>query len=318
MTGGKFIVSGLMEKLGVTTDTITVGKNGTLNSINQPFSETERAAMKHLMDDTYHQFVAKAAKGRKMTFEQLDKLAGGRVYTGRQAQKLGLVDEVGTLDDALAAAKQLADIPGENKPRIAHSSQGPGVPRGPRRPAWKTGRSPPRRSRSPFLYPKSPGRSWPGSTTSGGSSPASRSRSCCRMTSRCIEKLRTSRRAGLLSRSPTLRVGMPSSTLCVVFALVQTDRQRTRSVRDGIPPRSVGTSAKSAVVFREKSRLSDLRSPMPMPTLTLEQLEALKKYNTPTIANAIEIFNLRGRHLGFCRTRSVVCFPTSGRSSATR
>jgi protease IV len=118
VTGGKFVLSGLMEKLGVTTDTITVGKNGTLNSINQPFSETERAAMKRLMDDTYHQFVAKAAQGRKMTFEQLNKLAGGRVYTGRQAQKLGLVDEIGTLEDALASAKQLAGIPEEETPEL--------------------------------------------------------------------------------------------------------------------------------------------------------------------------------------------------------
>ena len=118
VTGGKFVVSGLMEKLGATTDTITVGKNGTLNSINQPFTETERAAMKRLMDDTYRQFVAKAAQGRKMSFEQLEKLAGGRVYTGRQAQRLGLVDEVGTLDDALDAAKQLADIPGDVTPEL--------------------------------------------------------------------------------------------------------------------------------------------------------------------------------------------------------
>ena len=42
VTGGKFVVSGLMEKLGVTTDTIAVGKNGTLNSINQPFSRPNR------------------------------------------------------------------------------------------------------------------------------------------------------------------------------------------------------------------------------------------------------------------------------------
>jgi protease IV len=118
VTGGKFVVSGLMEKLGVTTDTIAVGKNGTLNSMNQPFSETERAAMKKLMDDTYHQFVAKAAQGRKMTFEQLDKLAGGRVYTGRQAQKLGLIDEVGTLEDALASARQLANLPDDAKPEL--------------------------------------------------------------------------------------------------------------------------------------------------------------------------------------------------------
>ncbi len=57
--------------------------------------------MKRLMDDTYRQFVSKAAQGRKMTYEQLDKLAGGRVYTGRQAQKFGLVDELGTLADAI-------------------------------------------------------------------------------------------------------------------------------------------------------------------------------------------------------------------------
>jgi len=113
VTGGKFVLAGLMEKLGVATDTVTVGKNGTIFSTNRPFSESERAAMKRLMDDTYHQFVAKAAQGRKMPFDQLEKLAGGRVYTGRQAQKLGLVDELGTLNDAIASAKDLASIPRE-------------------------------------------------------------------------------------------------------------------------------------------------------------------------------------------------------------
>jgi protease IV len=113
VTGGKFVLAGLMEKLGVATETVTIGKNGTLNSINRPFSETERAAMKRLMDDTYRQFVSKAAEGRKMPFEKLEKLAGGRVYTGRQAQKLGLVDEIGTLDDAIAAARDLAKIPAD-------------------------------------------------------------------------------------------------------------------------------------------------------------------------------------------------------------
>ena len=110
VTGGKFVVAGLMDKLGVATDTITVGQNGTLLSPLKPFSASERAAMQRLMDDTYRQFVSKAAQGRKMTFEQLDKLAGGRVYTGRQAQKLGLVDELGTLGDAINAAKVLAEL----------------------------------------------------------------------------------------------------------------------------------------------------------------------------------------------------------------
>ncbi len=110
VTGGKFVVSGLMDKLGVATDTVSVGKNGGLFSTLRPFSDTERAALKRLMDDTYRQFVTKAAQGRKMSYDQLDKLARGRVYTGRQAQKLGLVDELGTLDDAILAAKDLAGL----------------------------------------------------------------------------------------------------------------------------------------------------------------------------------------------------------------
>lgn len=118
VTGGKFVLGGLMDKLGVSTDTVTVGKNGTLYSVNRPFSESERAAMKRLMDDTYRQFVAKAAQGRKMAYDQLDKLAGGRVYTGRQAQKLGLIDEVGTLDDAIAAARNLAGMPTDAPPEL--------------------------------------------------------------------------------------------------------------------------------------------------------------------------------------------------------
>ncbi len=145
VTGGKFVVAGLMDKLGVATDTITVGNNATLLLDPQTLLPTERAAMQRLMDDTYRQFVAKAAQGRKMTYEQLDKLAGGRVYTGRQAQKLGLVDELGTLDDAIAAAKDLAGLDREGRDRTpdpAQVARPPRIPlrpaRGPRRPSPPT------------------------------------------------------------------------------------------------------------------------------------------------------------------------------------
>jgi protease-4 len=63
-----------------------------------------------LLKETYHDFVSKAAEGRKMDFSRLEELAQGRVYTGRQAKKLGLIDEVGTLTDALAEAKKLAGL----------------------------------------------------------------------------------------------------------------------------------------------------------------------------------------------------------------
>ena len=62
------------------------------------------------MEQTYHEFVSKAAQGRKMDFNKLEALAQGRVYTGRQAKKLGLIDEVGTLNDAIAEAKKLAGL----------------------------------------------------------------------------------------------------------------------------------------------------------------------------------------------------------------
>ncbi len=115
VTGGKFVVGGLFDKLGVTTDTITVGKNGTILSMTTPFSETEKAAMQRLMDETYKQFVGKAAEGRKKPYDEIDKLAGGRVYTGRQAKKLGLIDELGTLGDAIASAKRLGGIAEDSK-----------------------------------------------------------------------------------------------------------------------------------------------------------------------------------------------------------
>jgi protease-4 len=110
VVGGKFAVGGLLDKLGVTTDTVTIGQHGLILSPIRPFRDDERAAMRRLIEETYHQFVRKAADGRKMSIAALEKLAGGRIYTGRQAKQLGLVDEVGTLNDAIAAAKTLAGL----------------------------------------------------------------------------------------------------------------------------------------------------------------------------------------------------------------
>ncbi len=106
----KLATGGLLEKLGVTTDTVTVGKNGRFNSVVAPWNESEQAAMRRLSEEVYRQFVGKAAKGRKMSFEAMEKKAGGRVYTGRQAKTEGLVDEIGTLDEAIRSAKTLAEL----------------------------------------------------------------------------------------------------------------------------------------------------------------------------------------------------------------
>jgi protease-4 len=106
----KLSAGGLLAKMGLNTDTVTVGKNATFESVVAPWSDPERAAMKRLSMEIYRQFVSKAAQGRKMAVADLEKKAGGRIYTGRQAKKEGLVDEVGTLDDAIAEAKSLAGL----------------------------------------------------------------------------------------------------------------------------------------------------------------------------------------------------------------
>ena len=108
--GGKLVTGGLYEKAGINTEIISRGKNSGAFSANQPFSESERKAWTKLLKETYHEFVSKAAAGRRMEYNQLEALAQGRVYTGRQAKKLGLIDEVGTLEDAVASAKSLAGL----------------------------------------------------------------------------------------------------------------------------------------------------------------------------------------------------------------
>ena len=108
--GGKLVTRGLYDKLGMNTEVISRGANSGSLSSTQPFTPEERKAWTELLEETYHQFVAKAAQGRKMPYDKLEELAQGRVYTGRMAKKLGLVDELGTLDDAVAAAKTAAGL----------------------------------------------------------------------------------------------------------------------------------------------------------------------------------------------------------------
>ncbi|MDB5392388.1 MAG: signal peptide peptidase SppA, type [Planctomycetaceae bacterium] len=115
VVGGKLATQGLFDKIGINTSIITRGKNAGVMSVTTPFSDTERAAMQALMNDIYKQFTEKAAKGRRMDVVKLEKLARGRIYTGLQAKELGLVDEIGTLADAIAEAKKLAGLDPSDK-----------------------------------------------------------------------------------------------------------------------------------------------------------------------------------------------------------
>lgn len=118
VVGGKMALQGLYDKIGISVETISRGKNSGVFSGNKGFTPSEREVFENMMRETYEQFTTKAAEGRQMELDKLKELAGGRVYTGRQAKENGLVDELGTLADAIAKAKQLAGLDTDDKVKI--------------------------------------------------------------------------------------------------------------------------------------------------------------------------------------------------------
>jgi protease-4 len=106
----KFVIDGTLKKLGMNMEGVKDGKYADLYSPVKPFTPEERAKVQEQMQATYDAFVEKAAQGRNTTPEKIDAIAQGRVWTGAQAKQLGLVDELGGLQRALAVAKQRARL----------------------------------------------------------------------------------------------------------------------------------------------------------------------------------------------------------------
>src|SRR5438067_181002 len=112
--GGKIVTGGVYDKLGARIESTSIGRNAEINSPARPFNPEELKKLQEQLQAFYDQFVEKAADSRHSTPEQIDALAQGRVWTGRQAKQNHLVDELGGLDRAIAIAKQRAKIPSEN------------------------------------------------------------------------------------------------------------------------------------------------------------------------------------------------------------
>jgi protease IV len=106
----KFVIDGTLKKLGMNMEGVAQGKFAMMYSPVRPFTPEERARMIQSMQATYDTFVEKAAQGRNTTPEKIDAIGQGRVWTGRQAKEIGLVDELGGLERAVALAKQRAKI----------------------------------------------------------------------------------------------------------------------------------------------------------------------------------------------------------------
>jgi protease-4 len=113
--GGKFTLRGLYDKLGITKEILLRGRHADLFSEYEPWDDEERAKFRGLMSSFYEEFVRKAAEGRKMSYQDVDAIAQGRVWTGAEAMERGLVDKLGGLDVAIAVAKERAKIDADDE-----------------------------------------------------------------------------------------------------------------------------------------------------------------------------------------------------------
>lgn len=115
---GKFSIDGLLAKLGVTTDRLVFGERADVFSPFRPFTAEDRRVLKDQILWTYGQFLDRAAEGRGLTRDQVDAVGKGRIWTGRQAKDLKLVDELGGLTLALGLAKKEAGIDADEEVRL--------------------------------------------------------------------------------------------------------------------------------------------------------------------------------------------------------
>lgn len=106
-------MEGLFDKIGVDTETFKSGPHKDMGSPSRPVTPEERAIFQSMIDDIYNQFVEVVAQGRNMKVDEVKLLADGRVFTGRQAKELGLVDRLGDFHEAVLLAGELAGIAGE-------------------------------------------------------------------------------------------------------------------------------------------------------------------------------------------------------------
>ncbi len=114
--GGKFSLEKLWANIGVKWDSVRWGDNAAMWSMNQPYSDSEAERVNAMMDNVYSNFIKRVSKGRNMSVDEVDKIARGRVWSGKRAVEIGLADQFGGLNDALdyaavqAGAKNRHDV----------------------------------------------------------------------------------------------------------------------------------------------------------------------------------------------------------------
>jgi protease-4 len=106
-------ISGLLQKIGVKSVVVKSGQHKDLASPTREMTDSERRILQSMLDDVHNQFIDVVAEGRKIDRKKVEAIADGRIFSGREAQSLGLVDQLGNLQDAIDQAGTLAGIRGK-------------------------------------------------------------------------------------------------------------------------------------------------------------------------------------------------------------
>ncbi|HJN75370.1 MAG TPA: signal peptide peptidase SppA [Myxococcota bacterium] len=119
VVGGKLVTGKGSAALGVFTEAIDRGRNVGLYQPDRPFDDHQRAKFRERLEQTYEGFVRRVSEGRGRTYDEVEAVARGRVWTGRRAKEVGLVDDLGGLEEAIRRARSKAGIaPGRPWRRI--------------------------------------------------------------------------------------------------------------------------------------------------------------------------------------------------------
>lgn len=105
-----FNVQKLAENNGITWDTVTTGNLANINTVSRPKTEPEMALIQKIVDLIYNRFIANVAAARNLPESKVREIAEGRVWSGRDAKSIGLVDEIGGIDEAIQAAAKRAEL----------------------------------------------------------------------------------------------------------------------------------------------------------------------------------------------------------------
>ena len=115
---GKFSCGELLDSLGINVEEVSTGSMASMSSVFRPYTDVERGRTFDLMEDGYNRFVETVASGRGMTFEEVDSIGQGRVWSGIDGIEIGIVDEIGGVVDAVHYAAGMSGMDPDKELRI--------------------------------------------------------------------------------------------------------------------------------------------------------------------------------------------------------